>query len=108
MNSLREALRMTPASTPLTAEMKKLKALLDANGRTHLQVRAEPGGTLVVHSRAQDGTEEQHVRLTPAAGGARWSIALRGDGGIWREKAQASSLEEAVDVLASGRPAHRG
>jgi hypothetical protein len=99
---------MTGAGTPVAADVKKLKALLDSHGRTHLQVRAEPGGTLVVHSRAQDGTEEQHVRLTPAAGGARWSVSLRGDGGGWREKTQAASLEEAVDVLASGRPARRG
>ncbi|MFL5346030.1 MAG: hypothetical protein ACJ8AT_14660 [Hyalangium sp.] len=99
---------MSPASTPVTVEVKKLKALLDTHGRAHLQVRAEPGGTLVVHSQAKDGTEEQHVRLTPAAGGARWSISLRGDGGGWREKAQAASLEEAVDVLVSGQPSLRG
>gem|GEM_PF-6126104 len=104
---LAKGMHMTTASTP-AADVKKLKALLDTHGRAHLQVRAEPGGTLVVHSRAQDGAEEQHVRLTPAAGGARWSISLRGDGGTWREKAQATSLEEAVDVLASGRPAHKG
>ena len=98
---------MTGAGTPVAADVKKLKALLDSHGRTHLQVRAEPGGTLVVHSRAENGTEEQHVRLTPAAG-ARWSVSLRVEGGGWREKAQAASLEEAVDVLASGRPARRG
>ncbi|HEX8701550.1 MAG TPA: hypothetical protein VF815_22170 [Myxococcaceae bacterium] len=98
---------MTRESTPWVADVKKLKALLDTHGRTHLEVRAEPGGTLVVHSRAQDGTEEQHVRLTPAAEGARWSICLRGDGGGWREKVQTASLEEAVDVLASGQGARR-
>jgi hypothetical protein len=101
-------MRMTGASTQSAADVKKLKALLDAQGRTHLQVRAEPGGMLVVYSRAEGGTEELHVRLTPAAGGSRWSISLRGDGGGWREKAQAASLEEAVDVLASGGPARRG
>lgn len=98
---------MATGSSAQAENVKKLKALLDKHGRTHLQVRAEPGGVLVVHSQAQDGTEEQHVRLTPAAGGARWSISLRSDRGGWREKAQAASLEQAVDVLASGRPAPR-